>query len=144
MNDIMVFLRQRKTMSSKNQPECAFDTKNRPECAFSLFFYVLLIFPTPVQIKNNTFVLSLTFDITSQHLSGNRHHHSVQGITTADGTSFGSTFKMEKCRLSIVKLQSKMPITLPNLLFMTSMLRTGRGYNVGEIVSARKAKGELE
>jgi len=30
--------KQRKNMSSKNQPECAFYKKNRPECAFSLFF----------------------------------------------------------------------------------------------------------
>jgi len=30
--------KQRKIMSSKNQPECAFYKKNRPECAFSLIY----------------------------------------------------------------------------------------------------------
>jgi len=36
-NLLMVFLisKQRKTLSSENQPECAFYKKNRPECAFS-------------------------------------------------------------------------------------------------------------
>ena len=33
-----LIIRQRKKMSSKNQPECAFYKKNRPECAFSLFY----------------------------------------------------------------------------------------------------------
>ena len=38
-NLLMVFLisKQRKKMSSENQPECAFYKKNRPECAFSLY-----------------------------------------------------------------------------------------------------------
>ena len=41
-------------------------------------------------------------------------------------------------------LQNRMPTTLPNLLFLTNLLLTGREFKVGEIVSARKAKEELK